>query len=104
MFSPTLANIGVDKKVPERRKYGMSHPNGFESEKEKDHDFQPTEKWHTTRPSAFKGKQNTSLKCYCWMTIPKRYVPKTPRTQSGQCQLLNNGLCHMNSIVLSMIL
>ena len=39
MFSPTLATVGVNKKVPERHKYGMSHPSGFESEKEKDCDF-----------------------------------------------------------------
>ena len=102
MFSPTLATVGADKKVPEKRKYGMSHPSGFESEKEKDRDFQPIKK-RRTKPSASKGKQSTLLKCYCWKTISKRYVPKIPGTQSGQFQLLNDGLCRANSVVLSMI-
>ena len=34
VISPTLATIGVNKKVLERRKYGMSDPSGFESERE----------------------------------------------------------------------
>ena len=46
MFSPTLATVGVDNKVSERCKYGMSHPSGFESKKKKDHNFQPTKKQH----------------------------------------------------------
>ena len=100
MFCPTLATVGVDKKVPEICKYGMSHPSGFESE---NRDFQPTKK-RCTKPSVSKGKQSTLLKYYWWKTISKRYVPKIQRTQSGQFQLLNNGLCCANSIVLSMIL
>ena len=34
VFSPILATVGVDKKVPERRKYGISDWNGFEEEKD----------------------------------------------------------------------
>ena len=98
VFSPTLATVGVHKKVPERRKYGMSHLSSFESEKEKDRDFQPTKK-RRIKPSASKGNQSTSLKCYCWKTILKRYVPKIPRTQSGQFQLLSSALCCANSVV-----
>ena len=61
VFSPTLAIIGVDEKVPERCKYEMSHHNGFESEKNKDCNFPPIKK-QCTKPSASKGKQSTLLK------------------------------------------
>ena len=74
VFSPTLATVGVDKKVPERCKYVTSHPGGFEREKEKDRNFQPTKK-QCTKLSASKGKQSTSLKRYCWKTFLKGYVP-----------------------------
>ena len=40
MLSLTLATFSVDKKVPERHKYGMCDRNVFESEKEKEDDFQ----------------------------------------------------------------
>ena len=63
VFFPTLATVGVDKKVPERRKYGMSHPSGFESEKEKDRDFQPTKK-QRMKPSGFRPTVSlTALRC-----------------------------------------
>ena len=54
MFSPTLAKVGFDK-VPERHKYGMNDMSGFESEKEKDCDFQPAKK-QCIKPSAPKSK------------------------------------------------
>ena len=56
VFSPTLATTDVEKKVPERHRYGMSDPSGFQSEKEKHQDFQPTKK-RCTKLSTFKGKQ-----------------------------------------------
>ena len=43
VLSLTLATFSV-KKVPERRKYGMSDRSVIESEKEKVEDFQPTKK------------------------------------------------------------
>ena len=70
----TLATFSVDKKVQERRKYGMSDQSVFESEKEKD-GFQPTKKCRT-KPSAPKGKQRSKLKCCRWKSISKGYVPK----------------------------
>ena len=36
----TLATFTVEKKVSERRKYGMSYRSAFESEKEKEDNFQ----------------------------------------------------------------
>ena len=60
VLSLTLATVSVEKKVSERRKYGMSDRSIFESEKEED-DFQPTKKHHT-KPSVPKRK----LKRYCW--------------------------------------
>ena len=78
MLSLTLATFSVDKKVPERHKYGMSDRSIFESEKEED-DFQPTKK-HRTKPSAPKGKQCSKLKRCCWKSISKRYVTKIPMT------------------------
>ena len=33
VISPTLATVGVDKKVLERRKYGMSDPSGLRVKK-----------------------------------------------------------------------
>ena len=75
----------------------MNDRSGFESEKEKEDDLQPTKK-RRTKPSAPKGKQGTSLKSYRWKTISKgRYIRKIPRTQSGQFQRLNNGLCRVKS-------
>ena len=53
VISLTLAASHVDKKVPERHEYGMSHRSVFESEKDKDDDFQPTKK-HRTKPSVSK--------------------------------------------------
>ena len=61
VLSLTLATFSVDKKVQERRKYGMSDRSVFESEKEED-DFQPTKK-HRTKLSAPKGKLRSKLKC-----------------------------------------
>ena len=40
VLSFTLATFGVEKKVSERRKYGMCDWSVFESEKEKEDDFQ----------------------------------------------------------------
>ena len=42
VLSLTLATFSVEKKVSERRKYGMSDQSVFESEKEKEDDFQHT--------------------------------------------------------------
>ena len=61
VLSLTLATFSVDKKVQERRKYGMSDQSVFESEKEEG-DFQPTKK-RRTKPSARKGI-NCWLKTY----------------------------------------
>ena len=70
VFSPKLASVGVHKKEPESRKYGMSDRSDFESGKEKDDDFQPTKKSYM-KLSAPKGKQGTSLKHYHWRSISK---------------------------------
>ena len=43
VLSPAFATINVDKKVPERHKYGISDQSVFEHEREED-DFQPTKK------------------------------------------------------------
>jgi len=85
--------FSVEKKVPERRKYGMSDRSVFESEKEKAEDFQPTKK-HWTKQSAPKGKQRRQLKHYCWKSISKRYAPKIPTqwavsTYNGLCRARN---------------
>ena len=40
VLSLTLATFSVEKKVSERRKYGMSDRSVFESEKEKEDDLQ----------------------------------------------------------------
>ena len=40
VLSLTLATVSVEKKVSERYKYGMSDRSSFESEKEKEDDFQ----------------------------------------------------------------
>ena len=81
--------FSVEKKVPERLKYGMSDRSVFESEKEKAEDFQPTKKrW--TKPSAPKGKQRRQLKRYCWKSISKRYAPKIPTQWAVS---MYNGLC-----------
>ena len=40
VLSLTLATVSVEKKVSERYKYGMSDWSSFESEKEKEDDFQ----------------------------------------------------------------
>ena len=53
----------------------MSDQSFFESEKEKEDDFQPTKK-RRTKPSAPKGKQRGKLKCCRWKSISKGYVPK----------------------------
>ena len=42
VLSLTLATFSVEKKVSERRKCGMSDRSVFESEKEKEDDFQHT--------------------------------------------------------------
>ena len=63
----------------------------FESEKEKENDFQPTKK-RRTKPSAPEGKQRSKLKRYRWKSILKGYVPKIPTTQWAV--LTYNGLCH----------
>ena len=44
LLSLALATFSFDKKVPEKRKYGISDRSVFESEKEKEDDFQPTKK------------------------------------------------------------
>ena len=56
MLSLTLATSRVDKKMPERRKYGMSDRSVFESKKDKEDDFQPTKKRRRTKPSASKAQ------------------------------------------------
>ena len=68
VFPPTVA---VDTKVPEICKYGMSDWSGFESDNEKDYDFQHTKK-QCTKLSASKGKQGTLLKRYCWKCVFRR--------------------------------
>ena len=55
VISLTLATSHVDKKVPERHEYWMSHWSIFESEKDKDDDFQPTKK-RCTKPSVSKAQ------------------------------------------------
>ena len=85
--------FSAEKKVPERRKYGMSDRSVFESEKEKAEDFQPTKK-HWTKPSAPKGKQRRQLKRYRWKSISKGYAPKIPTqwavsTYNGLCRARN---------------
>ena len=55
VLSLTLATFSVEKKVPERRKYGMSDQSVVASKKEKAEDFQPKKK-RRTKPSAPKGK------------------------------------------------
>ena len=45
VLSPAFATVNVDKKVPERHKYGISNQRVFECEREED-DFQPTKKQH----------------------------------------------------------
>ena len=40
VLSLTLPTVNVEKKVSERRKYGMSDRSVFESEKEKEDNFQ----------------------------------------------------------------
>ena len=82
--------FSVEKKVPERRKYGMSDRSLFESEKEKVEDFQPTKK-HQTKLSAPKEKQRRQLKCYRWKSISKGYAPKILTTQWAVSTY--NGLC-----------
>ena len=84
VLSLTLATFSVDKKVEEKYKYRMSDRSVFESEKEKEDDFQPAKK-HRTKPSAPKGKQRSKLKCCHWKSISKGYVPKILR-HSGQFQ------------------
>ena len=61
----------------------MSDQSIFESEKKED-DLQPTKKCRT-KPSAPKGKQLSKLKCFCWKSILKGYVPKILQ-HSGQFQ------------------
>ena len=46
VLSPAFATIKVDKKVPERHKYGISDQSVFEHEREED-DFHPAKKQHT---------------------------------------------------------
>ena len=53
---PLLANVNVDKKVPEWFKLGVSDWNDSESEKENDNNFQPSKK-RRVKLSAPKGKQ-----------------------------------------------
>ena len=55
VISLTLATSRVDKKMPERHKYGMSDRSVFESKKDKDNDFQPTKK-RCTKLSASKAQ------------------------------------------------
>ena len=56
-------NVQQIRYVPERCKYAMSDRTGFESEKEKDDNLQPTKK-QCTKLSAPKEKQGTSLNSY----------------------------------------
>ena len=57
VVSPTLlANLSVNKKVPERFKQGMCNWMDSDSEKENDEDFQPPKK-RPRMKSAPKGKQ-----------------------------------------------
>ena len=93
-LSLTLATFSVKKKVPERRKNGISDRSIFESEKEKAEDLQPTKKRHT-KPSAPKGKQRSKLNRYCWKSISKGYIPKIPMTQ--WVVSMYNGLCRTRS-------
>ena len=84
--------FSVEKKVPERRKYGMSDRSVFESEKEKAEDL--TYKETRTKPSAPKGKQRRQLKRYRWKSISKGYAPKIPTqwavsTYNGLCRARN---------------
>ena len=74
MLSLTSATFSVEKKVSERRKYGMSDWSVPESEKEKAEDFKPTKKWRT-KPSAPKGKQHSKLKRYHWRSMFQKYQP-----------------------------
>ena len=53
---PLLANVNVNKKVPEWFKLGVSDWNDSESEKENDNNFQPSKK-RRMKLSAPKGKQ-----------------------------------------------
>ena len=78
VLSLTLATFSVEKKVLERRKYGMSDRSVFDSEKGKTEDLQPTKKWRT-KLSAPKGKQRSKLKGCRWRSMFRKY-----RRHSGQ--------------------